>query len=124
MFLFGSSEKGEAGKPLYVSSLQQLWEGLGHSPQDSEGIKYAVQALLFQRRLIYFRVVEEGYSPADYKQGLQLLEQNVIKEKVVAICMPGVGDSNLIKAVTPICYKHQSVLIISEKDLYDFLTEK
>ena len=124
IFLFGAAEKGERCTPLHLVSLEHLLDILGHPPENSEGISYAVQALLFQHGLIYFRVAEEGFSTDDYIQGLKLLRQKPLEKTLHAICMPGVGDQEIIQAATPICHMYQSILIISEKDLYDFLTAK
>jgi hypothetical protein len=124
VFLFGAAEKGEKCKPLHLASLEQALEVLGHPPDNSEGIRYAVQALMFKHGLIFFRVEEEGFSSEDYIRGLKLLRQKPLKTKLHAICMPGVGDQEIIKAAIPICHMYQSVLIVSEKDLYDYLTAK
>lgn len=124
LFLFGASEKGALCKPHHFSSLEELLDVLGHPPEHSEGIPYAIQTLLFQHNLIYFRVSEEGFSRDDYIQGLKLLRKKEIKKPPHAICMPGVGDEELIQATTPVCHIYQSVLIVSQKDLYDYLTVK
>lgn len=124
LFLFGASEKGEMGKPLSLASLDQLLEVLGHPPENSEGIHYAIQALLYEHGLIYFRVAEEGFGTDDYIAGLKLLRKKPLKTRLNAICMPGVGDQAIIQAAIPICQMYQSVLILSEKDLYDYLTAK
>jgi hypothetical protein len=124
LFLFGASEKGELCRPHHFTSLQELLDVLGHPPEHSEGIPCAIQALLFQHTLIFFKVSEEGFSRDDYIHGLKLLRKKEIKRPVDAICMPGVGDEEIIQATTPICYMYQSVLIVSQKDLYDYLTVK
>jgi hypothetical protein len=41
-----------------------------------------------------------------------------------ALCMPGVGDSMIIDAAAPICTLHRLILILTEKDMYDYLTLK
>ncbi len=122
LFLFGAAEKGEKCKPIHCSSIEQLLEFLGNPPESSEGISYAIQALLFQHGLIYFRVSEEGFSSDDYIVGLKLLRKKEIGMPLHAICMPGVGDQELIQAATPICLLYKSILIITAKDLYDYLT--
>jgi hypothetical protein len=121
IFLFGEAERGEYCTPFLCKSLPQLADTFGNPPEESQGILYAVQALLYERELIYFRVKEEGFSTQDYLKGLKLL-QNKEALPIAAICMPGVGDEAIIEATNPICALHKSFLIISEKDLYDFLT--
>lgn len=123
IFLFGAAEKGELCAPLHLLSLEQLLDLLGSPPENSEGIRYAVQALLFQHTLIYFRVSEEGFSTEDYLKGLKQLKQKPLKS-LTAIGMPGVGDQELIQAAIPLCHLYQSVLLLSERDLYDYLTAK
>ena len=124
IFLFGAAERGELCLPLYLTSLEQVLDFLGNPPENSEGIHYAVQALLYEHALIYFRVGEEGFSTEDYIQGLKFLKQRSLQTALTAIGMPGVGDEELIQAAIPICHLYQSVLLVSEKDLYDFLTAK
>ena len=54
VFLFGEAERGDFCTPLVCRSLPQLAETVGNPPEESQGILYAVQALLFQRELIFF----------------------------------------------------------------------
>lgn len=123
IFLFGEAEKGEFCTPLLCKSLPQLAETFGNPPDESLGLQYAVQALMFDRELIYFRVKEEGFSTPDYMRGIRLLEKKQDAfHHLTAICMPGVGDAQIIDATSPICSIYHSLLITTEKDLYDFLT--
>lgn len=125
IFLFGEAEKGEFCTPLRFKSLPQLADTLGNPPEESLGILYAVQALLYDRELIYFRVKEEGFGVQDYMRGLKLLEnKHVLLPDLTAICMPGVGDTEIIEAISPVCNFHRTPLIITQKDLYDYLTSK
>ena len=122
IFLFGEAEKGEFCLPMHCRSLPQLAETFGNPPQESLGLLYGVQALLFQRELIYFRVKEEGFSTQDYIKGLKLLKNQEAFRHITAICMPGVGDAALIEKTASLCQVYQSLLITTEKDLYDYLT--
>lgn len=122
VFLFGEAEKGAFCTPLVYRNLPQLAESLGNPPEDSLGISYAVQTLLNDHTLIYYRVKEEGFSIADYLKGLKLLQHTESDLGLSAICMPGVGDATIIDASTAVCQIHKSCLIVNEKDLYDFLT--
>lgn len=123
IFLFGEAEKGDFCIPLLCRSLPELAETFGNPPEESQGLCYAVQALMYERELIYFRVREEGFSHADYMKGIKLLEKKEPFENLTAICMPGVGDTNILHATESICSLYKSLLIVSEKDLYDFLTD-
>jgi hypothetical protein len=122
IFLFGEAEKGDFCTPYLCKSLPHLADTFGNPPDESLGLMYAVQALMYDRTLIYYRVKEEGFSVQDYLRGIRLLENKEIFHGLTAICMPGVGDSEIIEATSPICSMHRSLLITSEKDLYDFLT--
>ena len=120
--LFGESEKGDFQTAYYCETLSQLEECLGHPPEDSRGLHYAVQALMYEMGLIFFRVKEEGFSTKDYLSGLSFLENKALVPELAAVCLPGVGDHKVIEASSPICQLHKSILVISEADLYDYLT--
>lgn len=122
IFLFGASEKGALCTPLRFDSLSHLAEDLGQAPEDSIGIDYAVQTLLLDRELIFFRVREEGFAKEDYLRGVKLLYNHGEKLKLCAICIPGVGDKEIIESLAPVSKRLRSILILSEKDLYDYLT--
>ena len=122
--VFGAAEKGQLCTPLPIGSLEELLDSLGHPPEHSEGLICAIQILLYQHQLIYFRVEEEGFSTDDYIRGLKLLKQHPLQTGITAIGMPGVGERELIHAATPICHFYHSILLVSEKDLYDYLTSQ
>lgn len=122
--LFGEAEKGEYRTAYFCHSLPQLVDNLGNPPPESKGLYYAVQTLLYHRDLIFFRVREEGFSMQDYLLGLRLLQAEDLISTVSAFCIPGAGNSEIIHALTPVCAVHHSLLIISECDLYDYLTEQ
>jgi hypothetical protein len=122
IFLFGEAEKGDFCTPFLCKSLPQLAETFGNPPEESLGILYAVQTLMYERELIFFRVKEEGFSIPDYMRGIRLLENKDAFHDLAAICMPGVGDAEIIDATSPICSLYRSLLITTEKDLYDYLT--
>jgi hypothetical protein len=122
IFLFGEAEKGEFCAPILCRSLPQLAEMLGNPPEETRGIPYAIKTLLYDQELIYFRVKQEGFSTQDYMRGLKLLENRDFFSPLSAICMPGVGDTKIIQATSPLCTLYKSFLIIGERDLYDYLT--
>jgi hypothetical protein len=121
VFLFGEAEKGDYCTPVLCKSLPQLIDMLGNPPEESEGIFYAIQALLYERDLIYFRVKEEGFSTQDYMRGLKILKKKEAFPELSAIALPGVGDTDILDAMQPVCHLYQSFLIVTQKDLYDFL---
>ena len=120
--LFGEAEKGAYKSPHLVEKLPQLVDSLGNPPGESEGLSFAVQAILYNREIIFFRVAEEGFSQLDYYNGLSYLRDKGKIKHVDALCLPGVGDPGIIKASEGVCHLHKSFLITSQKDLYDFLT--
>lgn len=122
VFLFGEAEKGDYCTPLICHSLPQLADTLGNPPAESLGILYAVQAILYDRELIFFRVKEEGFSTQDYMKGIKFLKKEDFGKDLCAICMPGVGDAEIIDATSSLCAAYRSLLIVSQKDLYDYLT--
>lgn len=122
--LFGEAEKGAFRTAYYCHNLIQLADNFGEPPADSMGLEFAVQTLLFNRGLIFFRVHEEGFSIQDYLLGLRYLENKEQIPNITAICLPGVGSHQIIEATTNVCNSHSSFLIVSERDLYDYLTNK
>lgn len=84
----------------------------------------AIQALLYDRHLIFFRVEEEGFSLPDYYRGLHHLEKGHLVQDLAAIAIPGVGDGELLAASQQICRIYHSVLLTTERDLYDYLTAR
>lgn len=122
--LFGEAERGVYQKPYVCDSLQQLVDYLGHPPPHSNGLAMAIQALLYDRHLIFFRVEEEGFSLPDYYRGLHHLEKGHLVQDLAAIAIPGVGDGELLAASQQICRIYHSVLLTTERDLYDYLTAR
>jgi hypothetical protein len=120
--LFGEAEKGQFKKPYLLREMPELVDLLGNPPPESEGIFFAIQSILYRRDLIYFRVKEEGLSLDDYFFGLQYLQDKEKVKKLHALCMPGVGEPKLIDASQQVCEIQKSVLLMTEKDLYDYLT--
>ena len=123
--LFGESQKGKYNTAYYCKSLEQLSDFLGEPPtRECRGLHYAIQALMYQRGVIFFRVREEGYSVEDYHFGLNFLENKEIIPKVSALCLPGVGNGEILETTAPICSLYKSILIINEQDFYDYLTHR
>ncbi len=122
MALFGEAEKGEFHTPYLCKTLDQLVECFGNPPRESRGLDYAVQAVLYRCQLIFFRVQEEGFSEQDYYDGLKILKDQQAIPNIMAICMPGVGNFEIISAVIPICEIYHSILVVSEADFYDVFT--
>lgn len=128
MFIFGEAEKGEFCKPLLCRTPIDLLEKLGNPPPESRGILLALQALLYQRDLIFYRVEEEGFSEQDYWQGLRFLQKNARRlspsAALAAICMPGMGDAKILEAGFTFCKEAKTILLTDEQDFYDYLTSK
>lgn len=116
--LFGEAEKGSFTDGLICNDVSQLMDCYGNPPAESSGLYYAVQALLYRYKLIFFRVEHEGFSKQDYFNGIKILSKSPLINGVHAICMPGVGDQTIIHALEPL----SNILIINEADLYDYLS--
>lgn len=116
---FGEAEKGAYHTPYPISSLDELVGTFGHPPKFSHGLFYAVQTLLYQRPLLFFRVEEEGFSLEDYLIGLRTIDSiNTIE----AIGMPGMAETHIIDSIMPKLILHHQILLFNEKDLYDYIT--
>lgn len=122
LFIFGEAEKGPYCTPIFCSCMKELFDLLGNCPSDTEGLHYAVQTVLFNRYLIYFRVEEEGFSFQDYFKGFKFLGTKRGEISLSGIGIPGVGNHDVISAALPICRLYESPLILTQKDLYDYLT--
>lgn len=120
--IFGEAERGSFQTAFFCQSLEQLESHLGNPPEHSFGIYFAIQALLYNHNLIFFRVKEEGFSTQDYLHGLYQLEKQHLFSNIKAIGMPGVGDHKILGASESFCNIYNSMLMISEADLYDYLT--
>jgi hypothetical protein len=120
--LFGEAERGQWESAHVVRELPELVDLLGNPPEESQGLFFAIQALLYKREVIYFRVQEEGFSRNDYFAGLKILKNKTLVKDIHALCMPGVGDPELLQAFQPVCDMHRTHLIVNQKDLFDYLT--
>ncbi len=121
--LFGEAERGRYKTAYHCQDLAALACHLGEPPdRDSLGLQLAIQTLLYNCSVIFFRVEEEGFSQEDYFFGLNFLKNREKFPQIAAVGIPGVGDFSIIEATTLVCMLHNSLLIITEKDLYDFLT--
>lgn len=118
--LFGEAEKGAYRTPYTCQDLPELVEIFGNPPPESRGLYYATQALLHHRKIIFFRVQEEGFSLPDYEEGVEILRKRV--PKLSAICAPGLVDSTILQQIVELCFMNHSILIANEADLYDYLT--
>jgi hypothetical protein len=124
IFLFGESERGEFGTPLFCYCLAQLSDLLGNPPEESQGLHYAIQSLLYNRPLLFCRVQEEGFSTKDYLKGFKNFKKSTPLPMLQAIVMPGVGNGEIIKEASEVCSLNKSLLVITEKDLYDYLMSR
>jgi hypothetical protein len=121
--LFGAAQKGELKTAYYCKDVLQLFEHFGEPPEESEGLFFAIQALLYGKQLVYFRVREEGESVEDYLYGLDFLRD--LHHPLIAIkalFLPGVASKELLEVSCKLCLSHQSLLIMNDRDFYDFLT--
>jgi hypothetical protein len=120
--LFGEAEKGEIGSPLLMKTLSHLNDTLGHPPNESRGIFFAIQFLLYEQDVIFIRVKEEGFSTKDYLKGMKHLQNKKQISHLTALCLPGVGDARILDASRPVTETHEALIVTTEQDLYDYLT--
>ncbi len=120
--LFGAAERGAFKTPHFFQTLSQLADHLGEPPAESEGLCFAIQALLLEHSVVYFRVQEEGFSAADYHWGLRYLNETDQVPELSALCLPGLGDPAILELTQRICLLYNSLMLVSQRDLYDYLT--
>ncbi len=120
--LFGEAQKGRFATPLFIHSPKQLMSCVGMPSKTSQGIRLAVEILLHQQRLLFFRVHDEGFSLDDYLRGFYILQHRSPVKKLSALCLPGVGTQSLLQQALTVLHPHGSLLILEKKDLYDYLT--
>ncbi|MCB1213240.1 MAG: hypothetical protein KDK40_02980, partial [Chlamydiia bacterium] len=104
-------------------NLSELETTLGEPPPDSRGLLFAIQVLLYNHHLLFFRVEEEGFSTSDYLLALHMLDQAFEKKSVEALAAPGVCGGPLMDEVHKICERRDLLLLTNEADLYDYLTD-
>lgn len=120
--IFGESRKGEFLKLFYINTLPDLATHLGEPTASGIGIHMAIQSLLFQKDILYIKVLEEGYDLEHYSVGIREIE-NKTDLLISAIALPGVGSNEILKKASLLAKKKKAVLILTEKDLYDFMTQ-
>ena len=119
---FGETEIGTYHAAYFCNTVSQLSDVLGNPPENSMGLFCAIQALMHNNSVIFFRVKEEGFSIEDYIKGFRLLEDKRFFNKLDAICLPGVGSPEILEKTTFLCSIHKTIIISTESDLYDYLT--
>ena len=124
LFVFGQAQKGVLCRPTLCRSAQELFQTFGHPPEETQGILFALRAVLLNQMCIFFRVKEEGFSVQDYLLGLHILKSQWDHIQLQAIGLPGVGDIQLIEQTEIICHKKKTLLVINEQDLFDFLSNR
>lgn len=120
--LFGEAEKGKFQDPYSCRSLKELFDHLGNPLEKSLSIAFAIQSLLLNYNVLYFRVHEEGFSKKDYMQGIKYLEKRKEQMQLSLIAIPGVGDKEIIAEISKICTSYNCYMLIQKEDLYDYYT--
>lgn len=122
--LFGEAQKGDFNAAYMCHNLEQLANYLGEPPhEEAQGLFFAIQMLLSNKKILFFRVHEEGFSTKDYRRGLSFLENKELFPQIAALCLPGVGSREIFDTTLNVCRLYKSFLITTEKELYDYLTE-
>ena len=120
---FGESGKGEFRTAYFCHDILQLYEKIGEPVEGAAAIDFAVQALLQRQNVIFFRIAEEGFSEEDYLAGLRFLGNTDLVQGVNAVYLPGVGTERVIQQAIEVCELHNSILVMNEADLYDYMTD-
>lgn len=120
--IFGVAEQGDMYRHIHIKSLQDMLLTLGHGVENGTAIELAVQSLMYERAILFYRVKEEGYEEDAYLKGLTELKKKELKSPLSALALPGVGNQEIINEAVAICKKEGSLLIMNQKDLYDYLT--
>lgn len=121
--LAGEAEHGEICRGYLCSSLIELWDIFGEPPNESEGLIFAVQSLLLGKKVLYYRIDEEGFSKEEYDICLKNLDTVIPNNTSLgALFLPKVGSIELIQMSLHVCLRHTGILIMTEKELFDYLT--
>jgi hypothetical protein len=122
VLIFGESKKGEFLKLFYINTLPDLSTLLGEPTETGIGIHMAIQSLLFHKEVLFIKIAEEGYSTDHYSLGIKEINKN--PELIIsAIALPGVGSSKILKEASLLAKKKNALLLLTEKDLYDLMTQ-
>jgi hypothetical protein len=120
--LFAEAEKGNFEKGVVIYTPADLLQTYGHPPKDTKGMLLAIQALHYQHHLLFFRVKDEGFSAADYRGGLNWMEENLEENRLGAIFAPGVGSVDILDPLFEFSLRIKALLMTTERDFYDYLT--
>ena len=121
--LFGEAEKGQHNTFYRCKTLDELFYFFGEPPKESEGLYHAVQAILYDRLLLYFRVHEEGISLDDYELGLDLLQKELQSlPPLGALFLPRIGEKEIVEEGLQLCQTNGSLLLFQASDFYDYMT--
>ena len=121
--IFGESECGKEGILMQIDELGHLVDLLGNPTENSLGVPMAIQSCLYERRILFYQIKEEGFTIKDYMEGFQLIKQRPLPCPLSAIALPGVGDSLILDEAKKVCDLYKCFLIMNESDLFDYLTQ-
>ena len=113
--IFGQTEKGSLGSVYAIDNLTELFNKLGCATIDSKAIFYAIEAIYYDRKVLFVPVKEEGSNLEEYREGIKKLKQH----SVDAIFVPGVGNASLLSFATSTL---KAVVFMTGEDTYDYLT--
>ncbi len=120
--IFGAAEKGRFSYPYICCHLTHLFQTFGIAPKDTAGLSHAIQHILRGGETLFFRVEEEGFSVKDYLTGLRYLEKQKMAQPIDALYLPGVGIEEILKKASALCKERGWLLVVEEKDLFDYFT--
>ena len=123
ILIFGESKEGEFHKFLFLKTLPDLAEALGEPTETGLGVHIAIQSILSNRDVLFYKVKEEGFHADHYLLGFKQLENEFHSTPLAAIALPGVSSANILELASSLCNQHRSIILFNEKDLYDLMTQ-
>ena len=122
ILIFGESKEGQFQKLLFINSLPKLATILGEPTETGIGVHIAIQAMLYNLEVLFYKVKEEGSDEDAYLQGFRLIEKEAPSLILGAIALPGASTPKILEIANSLCDLHNSLILSNERDLYDYIT--
>lgn len=122
--IFGECTEGRQDEWILLKNLPEVADILGNPTESGLGVHMTIQTILFDHFAFFYKISEEGFSKTEYAKGLKFLEHIPCDYTLSAIALPGVGDNQILAEAKHLCDLHKCLLILTEKDLYDAITDR
>lgn len=121
--IFGEAEIGSFKSLITLNSIPELTDKLGRPTKKGIGIHMAIQAILYDREILYYRIPnEEEPSCKEYLHGLNLLGRSTFINPLVAIALPAVNHRDILYRAKHLCHHCKILFLPNERDLYNFIS--